>query len=113
MAACAAAGVGLGSAEVGSEVDSWVSRKRSGGRRAQRVLICEVEVRESSQGIVVLVGRRSGRVVEGCCCCCPCGLEALRDWRKFWTRAEVSWGLGDEESWLAYLLSKGVRKRAG
>ena len=82
----------MGSEEEAVGADSWVRRKSSGGRRAQRVLSWEGVVVES-QGRVVLVGRRSGRVVEGLSGCCCWGLEALRDWRKFWTRALVSWGL--------------------
>lgn len=73
-------------------VDSCARRKRSGGRREQRALSSIGVERDSSQGRVVLVGRRSGRVVKGLSAAEGCWL--LRDWRKFWTRAEVScWGL--------------------
>ena len=62
MAACAAAGVGSGSTEDDVSEDSCASRKRSAGSRVQSV---STSGRLSTYGIVVLVERRSERVVKG------------------------------------------------
>ena len=64
MAACAAAGVGSGSTEDDVSEDSCASRKRSAGSRVQSVST-SVPGRLSTYGIVVLVERRSERVVKG------------------------------------------------
>ena len=75
MAACAAAGVGVGSEDDGSDVLSCSSKKSSGGRRLQSLSTCPGDV-VSIYGIVVLVGSRSGNVVKGfsaCCCRSPSG----------------------------------------
>lgn len=54
------------------------------------------------KGMVVDVVRRSGRVVEGlsaCCCLAPPAVLLLlppSDWRKFCTRALVSWGAEED-----------------
>ena len=84
MAACAAAGVGFGSDDEGSDADSWDRRKSSGGRSVHRLSIsCGGKV--STYGTVVFVVRRSGKVVNGLSTGCwrePPEPE-LRELRKF------------------------------
>lgn len=88
--------------EFGSTVEassaSWARRRIVGGRCERRESMRE-EGAESIIGIVVLGGRRSGRVAKGeSCCCCCCArdcVDVLPDWRelrKFWTRVVASVG---------------------
>lgn len=74
MAAWPPAAVAVGSEEDGSEALSCASRKSSGGRSAQSLSTWPGDAAEMN-GMVVLVLRRSGRVVKGlsagaACCCC-------------------------------------------
>lgn len=87
MAACAAEGVGLGSADDGSFEDSCASRKSSAGSRLHSAFVSFSD-RLSTYEIVVLVVRRSARVVKGLSA--PRVAPDWRELRKFCTMAEVS-----------------------
>ncbi len=113
MAASAAAGVGLGSAEDGSFEDSWASRKSSAGSKLQSVFVSSSD-KLSTYGIVVLLVRRSGSVVNGLSAPRAAPPDP-REFRKFWTMAEVSWGPDEgalrESEILAYLLDCRLQRK--
>lgn len=99
IAACCAAGVGLGSVDEESEELSWARRKRSAGSSAHRASTSDIEML-STYGTVVVDVRRSGRVVKGLSAPRAWPLVALdlppRELRKFCTSALVSWGADDD-----------------